>query len=86
MLIMLIQEKGREKLGIKQKLIPFRAPLRELKNPDRENFYDFLKRVCCLSDFSIPDKSFEKLLQSGQAIVLLDGLDEVANEEMRVKT
>ncbi len=86
MLIMLIQEKGREKLGIKQKLIPFLAPLRELKNPDRENFHDFLKRVCCLRDFSIPDKSFEELLQSGQAIVLLDGLDEVANEEMRVKT
>jgi formylglycine-generating enzyme required for sulfatase activity/energy-coupling factor transporter ATP-binding protein EcfA2 len=86
MLIMLIQEKGREKLGIKQKLIPFLAPLRDLKNPDREYFYDFLKRVCCLRDFSIPDKSFEELLQSGQAIVLLDGLDEVANEEMRVKT
>jgi formylglycine-generating enzyme required for sulfatase activity/predicted phosphodiesterase/energy-coupling factor transporter ATP-binding protein EcfA2 len=88
MLIMLIQGKGLEKFGIKQKLIPFLAPLRELnlKNPDREKFYDFLTRVCCLKDFSIPDVSFKKLLQNGQAIVLLDGLDEVANEEMRFKT
>lgn len=47
-LVMLIQDKGEEKIGLSSDMIPFFAPLRELKDPDGEPFLDFIKRVCRL--------------------------------------
>ena len=85
-LVLLIGGKGSERLGIKNKLIPFFVPLRELKDPDKEKFDDFINRVCSLKEYSISNDSFNKLLDDGRGIVLLDGLDEVANEAVRIKT
>ena len=85
-LVMLLEDKGMERLGIEGTLIPFFAPLRELKDPDREGFTDFIMRVCNLEEYAISKKSLEKLLDEGRGIILLDGLDEVANEETRIKT
>lgn len=84
-LIMLIQGRGEEKIGIDTHLIPFFAPLRELKDPEREEFLDFIKRVCRLDKFAIQEKDLHAVLESGRSIILLDGLDEVADERTRIK-
>ncbi len=84
-LVMLIEGKGKEKIGLEKNIFPFFAPLRELKNPDNENFVDFIRRVCNLKDYSISEHSFGKLLNDGGGIILLDGLDEVMNVKTRIK-
>ena len=85
-LVMLVKGEGGEKLGIGPNIIPFFAPLRELKDPETEGFLDFIKRCCCLKDHSVPDDYLESALANGQGIMLLDGLDEVASEDKRIKT
>ena len=85
-LVMLIEGKGREKLGIETDLTPVLACLRDLRNPDNESVEDFLYRVCKCADFSVDRTALAGLLCDGRAIVLLDGLDEVADEDMRVRT
>jgi formylglycine-generating enzyme required for sulfatase activity len=85
-LLTIIRGKSDERLGVQGNLIPFFAPLRELKDPDAEGFPDFVTRVCCLNDFNISPDNASKALSAGKAIALLDGLDEVANEDKRIKT
>ncbi len=85
-LVMLIDGKAEEKIGLNTNLIPFYGPLRELEDPDKESFADYIKRVCWLDKFSINTRSFKALLHRGLGIILLDGLDEVADEEARIKT
>ena len=85
-LLMMITGKAEEKTGLDSGVIPFFAPLRELKDPDSEAFVDFIKRVCWFRDYNIADDSFDHLMHSGRAIILLDGLDEVANENARIRT
>jgi len=84
-LIMIIEGKALHTLGISSGLIPFFAPLRELKNPDAEDFNSFIKRVCCLESYSITDEIFTNLLENKQGIILFDGLDEVADKNTRLK-
>lgn len=85
-LVMLIQGRGREKLGLDTDIIPFFAPLRELKDLDRETLVDFVTRVCLLDQFSVSKEAVEKLLEQGNGVILLDGLDEVADETARIRT
>ena len=85
-LLMLIQDRAEEKIGLNSDMIPFFAPLRELRDPGSETFVDFIQRVCRLDKFSISSDAFTTLLDRGRGIVLLDGLDEVANETDRIKT
>ncbi len=85
-LVLLIEGRGSERLGITKKLIPFFASLRELQNPEKVKFADFISKSCDLNEYPISDDAFNKLLDDGRGIILLDGLDEVANEEMRIKT
>jgi len=85
-LVMLIEGKGEEKLGLDTNIIPFFAPLRELKDPDKESFVDFICRVCCLEKFSDAKDNFKTLLEQKRGIILLDGIDEVADEKTRIKT
>jgi formylglycine-generating enzyme required for sulfatase activity len=84
-LVMLLEGKAQEKLGLDSDLIPFFAPLRELRKPDSEDFLSFMKRVCLLNKHKISDKDCQKLLDHKKGIVLLDGLDEVADEKTRIK-
>lgn len=85
-LVMLILARAEEKIGLRSDTIPFFVPLRELKDPGSEEFFPFIKRVCRLDKFSIPEEAFRTLLDSGRGIMLLDGLDEVADEKARIKT
>ncbi len=85
-LVMLIEGKGREKLGIKENLTPFFTPLRELTDAGMESITAFINRVCYLDDYKISEESLETLLNEGKGIILLDGLDEVADEETRIRT
>ena len=85
-LVMLAEGKATEKLGLDTGLIPFFVPLRDLRDPEKEPFEQFVLRVCKCGDFGISEDFLEEILSSGRGIVLLDGLDEVADEETRVKT
>ncbi len=85
-LVSLADGKGDEILGIEDTPIPFFAPLRELKDPEREDFIHFMKRICKFEEYEISDNAFRDLLDEGRGGVLLDGLDEVANENARIKT
>jgi formylglycine-generating enzyme required for sulfatase activity len=78
--------KGSEKLGLPAGLVPVFLPLRELKEPDRETLDDFIRRQLARNkqlklgaDFS------ERVGQERGWLLLLDGLDEVASAETRVK-
>ncbi|MCP4269083.1 MAG: NACHT domain-containing protein, partial [Candidatus Brocadiaceae bacterium] len=84
-LVLLIEGRGSERLGITERQIPFFAPLRELQNPETVTLAEFISKYCNLDDYSISIDSFNKLLDDGRGIILLDGLDEVANEEERIK-
>jgi formylglycine-generating enzyme required for sulfatase activity len=82
-LVMLVEEKGKEKLGLDSKTIPFFLPLRDLQDPSKETFEQFVLRVCKCVDYGIDENLVKKILSSGESIILLDGLDEVADEAMR---
>jgi len=84
--VSLADGKGEGVLGLEDTLIPFFAPLRELKDPNKEDFIHFIKRVCKFEEYEISDNAFRSLLNEGRGVVLLDGLDEVANEDIRIKT
>jgi formylglycine-generating enzyme required for sulfatase activity len=82
-LVMLIEGKGEEKLGLDSKTIPFFLPLRDLQTPTAESFERFVLRVCKCADYGIDENLLKEILTSGNSIVLLDGLDEVSDESMR---
>lgn len=84
-LVSIIQGKGEEKLGIRDHIIPFLAPLRKLTNPEKEDFIDFIMPVCFLNECGVSKETVDRIIKDGDAIILLDGLDEVADEESRVK-
>ena len=86
LLLSLIEGGGAKSLGLDSGTIPFFASLKNLEDPDRESFADFIRRECRLDTFSVSDASFKELLHSGRGIILLDGLDEVVDKELRSKT
>ncbi len=86
LLMSIIDGEGEQELGLDSSIIPFFSSLKELKNPEDESFADFMRRECQLDTFSISDASFREMLDTGRAIILLDGLDEVVGEDARLKT
>ncbi len=85
-LLMFAEDKAMDKFGIEDSIVPFFASLRELKDSDKEKFEDFMIRECKLKQFGVTKTVFKKLLENGDAVILLDGLDEVSNREKRLKT
>ncbi len=85
-LLIFAENRAMDKFGINDKVVPFFAPLRELKDSGSENFEDFMIRVCRLKQFGVTKTVFKKLLESGNAVILLDGLDEVVNMKRRLQT
>lgn len=84
-MIMLLNGKGEEKLGLNNDIIPFYVPISELSDPENESFIDFIGRICSFEKYSIPAKWFRTLLENEKGIILLDGLDQIADEQTRIK-
>ncbi len=84
-MVMLATGKAEISLGIDSETIPFLAPLRKLKNPESENFVEFITRVCQLNQLSVSKNALSQLLNGGMALILLDGLDEVADKQTRIQ-
>lgn len=78
-------QKGYGKFQISKELLPIFVPLRRLSSnndsiiDDIENFETQILPKELLKD--CPDGFFEKMLKNGNCIVLLDGLDEVVDED-----
>jgi formylglycine-generating enzyme required for sulfatase activity len=85
-LVMLAEGKGLDKLGLDAAFMPFFAPLRDLRDPEKETFERFVVRVCKCRDYGIDEDFLQEILLNGKGIVLLDGLDEVADEQTRIRT
>jgi formylglycine-generating enzyme required for sulfatase activity len=89
---------AKEKLGLKKDLpLPLFVPLSlfaiyrrnnaQSKDPRKRTLAAFISDFLIekQSSFDLPNSFFEKLLQNGQQVILLlDGLDEVPNEEDRI--
>ncbi|MFQ6054551.1 MAG: NACHT domain-containing protein [Methanosarcinales archaeon] len=73
------KKEAKKKLRLDQERLPILINLRDLKDqlPSADNFQDF-----CIPEHC-PEGFFEEHLKNGDCIVLLDGLDEVANKEQR---
>jgi len=70
-------------------LLPLLAEDTGLRRDDRRRLLDLLERSCVENEHLIPRDSWRSLLESGLAgegaILLLDGLDEVADEDLRAR-
>lgn len=64
-------------------LVPLWEKGSDLRRDDRRWLLDLLTHHCQANDFGIRREVWEELLTNGRAILLLDGLDEVANEDLR---
>lgn len=53
------------------------------RNDDRRRFLGFLSILCEENEHRIDHETWRRLLEEGEAILLLDGLDEVADENTR---
>lgn len=85
-LVMLVEGRGQEQLDLPVDTIPFLAPLRDLKDPENDTLLQFLGRTCSLDTYGLSEELLLDALDHSPCIVLLDGLDEVADEGARVKT
>ena len=82
------RDKAGERLGLKEKRLPVLVPLRQLKDVLRGD--DGARTLpayltAWYTELGMPpgEGFFEKALQEGRCLVLLDGLDEVADEAER---
>jgi formylglycine-generating enzyme required for sulfatase activity len=77
---------GSEKLGLRAGMVPVFLPLRELKEPDRETLDSFIRRQLAGNEhLKLAEDFSERVGQERGWLLLLDGLDEVASAEARVK-
>jgi hypothetical protein len=53
------------------------------RRDDRHRLIDLLERIASANQYSVSRKTWEALLEGEEAILLLDGLDEVADERLR---
>ncbi len=66
-------------------LVPLLEKRDTLRQDDRRWLLDFLERTCSENDFSVSRDAWQDSLEGGTALLLLDGLDEVADETLRVR-
>lgn len=86
----------RERLGFEETLVPLLLPLRDLARHIRVRYeegvveagpavlLDFIRRHFAQWNLPLPEDFFPRLLDEGRCLVMLDGLDEVADYDERV--
>ena len=83
-LIAMIKGRAEDTLGLSRELVPFFIPLRKYQESDSGSFPGFVHRVCGLDAFDLSRGDVKTLLAGGHALLLLDGLDEVADRDQRI--
>ena len=78
----LAQSRPAKESGIKPGRLPIFLPLREVKDFEG-SLEEALRSFYPMARLKLPADFFERALDSGQCLVLLDGLDEVATPERR---
>ncbi len=73
---------GAETIGLPEEMLPVFLPLRDLMDLDR-GFEAFIEDQLANPHLSTPDGFGERLLKRGNLLLLLDGLDEVADLSRR---
>ncbi|MBI1926013.1 SUMF1/EgtB/PvdO family nonheme iron enzyme [Candidatus Poribacteria bacterium] len=76
-------DKAKANLGISQKMLPILLFLRDV-DPQKSLVDNILSRLE-MYELGLDEQFFTPYLRNGEAIVLLDGLDEVATEEKRAE-
>lgn len=56
-----------------------------LRRDDRRRLLDFLAAQCHENEIAVGREGWRRLLEGGQGLLLLDGLDEVADESLRAR-
>jgi formylglycine-generating enzyme required for sulfatase activity len=85
-----------QRLGLEENLLPIHLPLRSLgqhlkaSRPDSSQdgpgvLLDYLQLYYHAQKIDLPEGFFEPHLEGGQAILLLDGMDELAEKALRVR-
>jgi formylglycine-generating enzyme required for sulfatase activity len=82
LLLCFATEKAGEWLGLEEDRIPVFIPLRELRDPNVP-LTSLIEDLLRSADLGLPDGFFSGLLEEKRCILLLDGLDEVADEDAR---
>ncbi len=89
LLLTYARQKTGERLGFADSLFPVFVPLRQLQavlaQPNRRSLPDYLADNFAALGMPPPDGFFEQRLKNGRCLVLLDGLDEVADQQQRVR-
>jgi len=81
--ISLLDKKHKE-FGFVEEQLPLFLPLREISvNGDEPNLCAVLEEYAKIPTTPIPDETFAAWLNNAPTIVLLDGLDEIADEDKR---
>jgi len=72
-------------LGVDEHYLPILVRIRDWIQSDKNGLLDYIRAFATekLSVKDLPDGFFEHWLEAGKALILLDGLDEVANEARR---
>jgi predicted NACHT family NTPase len=76
---------AKETLGLDEKRLPILIPLRELPRTGLTLTTENIPALCTTSELAkeCPEGFFKKRLESGDCILLLDGMDEVTDEKER---
>jgi HEAT repeat protein len=76
---------GIDDLGVDENYLPILVRIRDWVQSDQKGLLDYVRAFATenLAVKELPDGFFEHWLETGKALILLDGLDEVANEARR---
>ena len=87
-LVSILKRNAPTEFGLPVGTIPFYAPLRKLRDndPGQVDLFSFLVSAGECGHVGLNEKILAKVFRSKQALVLLDGLDEVADREARIRT
>jgi hypothetical protein len=66
-------------------LVPLLEGLPKERRNERAVLAEWIEKLCCSNGAAVPSAQWSRLLEQGRALLLLDGVDEVASEALRVR-